>query len=294
MLCKVCSTESDGDFCPNCGTPMEKTQSANNYYQPNQIPPVPQKKKNNGLMIALIVIGAVLIIGVFACIGLLAKDNGNNKATENETTVQTEEVPTEETTTLPEFSLDDMIGETVEYTGGDTDSNSNTVQPDFYYEEETRYIKPTAGLVLRKGPGTNYSKILTIKYAQQVTIIGGSHTVSGWDYVFYNGYYGWVSSQYLTATRPSGGSSGSHVDNRYTKYQYYEFSNYFYRYVSPSAGLNLRNGASTNSASVVVLPKNTEVTVMGYSAYDSDWYYVYAYYNGNHYDGFLHSKYLRS
>ena len=67
---------------------------------------------------------------------------------------------------------------------------------------------------------------------------------------------------------------------------------YIEEFFVDSKGLNIREGATTSSRSIVVLPKNTQVTVMGYSPYDTDWYYVYCYYKGGYYYGFVNGDYL--
>lgn len=286
MICKVCSTESDGDFCPNCGTPFEKEEISANYYQQSQpeqyyTPQAqPEKKKSNSLMIALIAIGAILVIGIFAVVGLLAKGNdGNNYATDEPSSVA-------ETTQAK-----------VDYEGNQIvmpEPEDNIIEPDFLYNERTLYIEPSEGLVLRTGPGKGYEKIFTIDYAKDVIVMGGSNSAKNWVYIYYAGSYGWVCSDYLSETMPKKDyqSSNPGVNHSYSKNEYYEYYEYVYAYVTPSKGLNIRDGASTSSKSLVVLPKNTQVTVMGYSPYDTDWYYVYCYYKNHYYYGFVNGEYL--
>ncbi len=294
MLCKVCSTESDGDFCPNCGTPFEKEENINSYYQQPQpvqqygmTPPPPPKKKGNGLLIALIAIGAILVIGIFAVVGLLAKGDGKQTDEQTNTTVNVDAA----------IDTEDTTQEKVDYQGSQIEMpepENNIVEPDFLYNERTLYIEPTEGLILRTGPGKGYDKIFTIDYAKDVVVMGGSNSAKNWVYIFYAGYYGWVCSDYLSETMPKKDytSNNSGVNKNYSPNEYYQYYEYFYAYVTPSKGLNIREGASTNSRSLVVLPKNTQVTVMGYSPYDTDWYYVYCYYKGGYYYGFVNGDYL--
>ena len=294
MICKACATESDGDFCPNCGTPFEKEESINNYCQQPQ--PVqqysyqtpPPKKKGNGLMIALIAIGAVLVIGIFAVVGLLAKDGTSNP----------DSPPTDTTATGEDYvHTTEPDNGKVDYEGNQIvmpEPEDNIIEPDFLYNERTLYIEPSEGLVLRTGPGKGYEKIFTIEYAKDVIVMGGSTSAKNWVYIYYAGSYGWVCSDYLSETMPKKDyhSNNNGINYSYSPNEYYEYYEYVYAYVTPSKGLNIREGASTSSRSLVVLPKNTQVTVMGYSPYDTDWYYVYCYYKGGYYYGFVNGDYL--
>lgn len=56
------------------------------------------------------------------------------------------------------------------------------------------------GLVMRKGPGTNYEKMDNIPYGIIVWECGYSSNVPDWVVVYYNGIYGWVSDEYLATT----------------------------------------------------------------------------------------------
>lgn len=288
MICKHCQTESDGEFCPNCGTPFEKEYADNyypqqEYYQNYQQPYEAPKKKNNTLMIVLIAVAAVLVVGVFAVVGLLAK--GGNKSTGDDPVLPPGVVQsTEEETTLADF---EYKGNLIE----ETEPDDSIVEPDFLYNERTLYIEPEEGLILREGPGQKFNKILTIPYGKAVTIKGGNNGNDDWVYIFYSGDYGWVYSEFLSESKPTK-DYDTGVDNRYGVNEYYSYTYSFTAVVSPSKGLNIRTGASTSSESLVVLPKGTEVTVLGCSAYNSDWYYVYCYYKGGYYYGFMSGEYL--
>ena len=63
----------------------------------------------------------------------------------------------------------------------------------------TYYVTTTAGLILRKGPGTGYEKILTMPYASSLMVASVS---GGWAKAKYNGYEGYCSSSYISKTKP--------------------------------------------------------------------------------------------
>ena len=87
-----------------------------------------------------------------------------------------------------------------------------------YLEEEqstsatsTMYVTPNSGLNVRKGPGTNYSRITKLSKGTAVTV---HSTSNGWSKITANGIKGYVSSQYLSSTNPSTDSStGSSNDS---------------------------------------------------------------------------------
>ena len=62
------------------------------------------------------------------------------------------------------------------------------------------YTTADHGLVMRKGPGTNYEKMDNIPYGIIVWECGYSSNVPDWVVVYYNGIYGWVSDEYLATT----------------------------------------------------------------------------------------------
>ncbi len=67
-------------------------------------------------------------------------------------------------------------------------------------------IVNATGLNFRTGPGTNYSKISTLKYGTEVGVISESN---GWAKISYNGKIGYVSSQYLADKSSSSTGSDS-------------------------------------------------------------------------------------
>ena len=56
------------------------------------------------------------------------------------------------------------------------------------------------GLVMRKGPGTDYEKIDSIPYGTIVWECGYRSDIPDWVVVYYNGIYDWVSDEYFATT----------------------------------------------------------------------------------------------
>ena len=63
---------------------------------------------------------------------------------------------------------------------------------------ETYYT--TAGVNLRSGPGTNHNRITTVEFGEQVQVAARE---SGWSFVKVENRFGWISSDYLSTTRPT-------------------------------------------------------------------------------------------
>lgn len=72
--------------------------------------------------------------------------------------------------------------------------------------QTTKYVNTTAGLNVRTGPSTSYTKIATLSYGQSVNVLS---TSNGWSKINYSGSTGYVSSQYLQSTKPSSSSSSN-------------------------------------------------------------------------------------
>ena len=80
---------------------------------------------------------------------------------------------------------------------------------------ETYYVTTTAGLILRKGPGSSYAKIITMPYASAIQV---SSISSGWAKAKYNGYEGYCSSSYISRTKPGSNGSGIPANKAITSY----------------------------------------------------------------------------
>ncbi|MCC3864360.1 SH3 domain-containing protein [Terrisporobacter petrolearius] len=84
-------------------------------------------------------------------------------------------------------------------TGNDSNNETST----------TKYVDASVGLNVRKGAGTSYSVITTLSHGTKVTV---KSTSNGWSKITSGSITGYVSSTYLTSTKPSsGGSSDSNT-----------------------------------------------------------------------------------
>lgn len=96
------------------------------------------------------------------------------------------------------------------------------------------YVKANGGLNVRSGAGTNYSIVKALPNGTKVTVY---EQKNGWSRI---GSRQWVSSQYLTSTKPT-----TVVTKK----------------VNAKSGLNVRSGAGTNYPIVKALTNGTKVTV---------------------------------
>ena len=93
-------------------------------------------------------------------------------------------------------------------------TNSSTSNETTSTPTTTMYVTPDAGLNLRKGAGTSYSVIKTLSKGTAVTVHSSNN---GWSNVSANGVEGYVSTSYLSSTKPStSGSSSSSSSNSST------------------------------------------------------------------------------
>ena len=137
----------------------------------------------------------------------------------------------------------------------------------------TMYVTASAGLNLRKGPSTSYAVIKTLSKGTEVTVISSSN---GWNKVNVGGVSGYVSSDYLSSTKPSTGSSSSNESTSNSTSTMYTTDR-----------LNLRKGAGTSYSVITTLDKGVAVTVHSSS---NGWSKV----SVNGMTGYVSSSYLSS
>ena len=137
----------------------------------------------------------------------------------------------------------------------------------------TMYVTANAGLNLRKGPSTSYAVIKTLSKGTEVTVVSSSN---GWSKVNVGGVSGYVSSDYLSSTKPSTGSSSSNESTSNSTSTMYTTDR-----------LNLRKGAGTSYSVITTLDKGVAVTVHSSS---NGWSKV----SVNGMTGYVSSSYLSS
>ena len=137
----------------------------------------------------------------------------------------------------------------------------------------TMYVTASAGLNLRKGPSTSYAVIKTLSKGTEVTVVSSSN---GWSKVNAGGVSGYVSSDYLSSTKPSTGSSSSNESTSNSTSTMYTTDR-----------LNLRKGAGTSYSVITTLDKGIAVTVHSSS---NGWSKV----SVNGMTGYVSSSYLSS
>ena len=104
------------------------------------------------------------------------------------------------------------ISESGNWTKVQYNSNTGYICSDYLGKEvststtSTMYATPDVGLNVRKGASTSYSVITKLSKATEVNI---HSTSNGWSKITANGVDGYVSSQYLSSTKPSTSSSSA-------------------------------------------------------------------------------------
>ena len=107
------------------------------------------------------------------------------------------------------------IGTSGNWTKVQYNSKTGYIYSDYLVKEEsssttTMYATADSGLNVRKGPSTSYSKVGTLSKGTAVTVYS---TSNGWSKISANGIEGYVSSKYLSATKPSTSTGSSSSSN---------------------------------------------------------------------------------
>ena len=135
---------------------------------------------------------------------------------------------------------------------------------------ETVYVTASS-LNVRSGAGTNYSVIGNLKKGASATVVSNSN---GWSKIKYGSGYGYISSQYTSGSKPSGGDTSTPSVSGKTMY-------------CNVSGLNVRSGKGTSYSVIGSLSHGQSATVVD----TSDSWYKIKYGNGY---GYASSKYLSS
>ena len=148
--------------------------------------------------------------------------------------------------------------------------SDNTSDNDSNETSTTKYVESNISLNVRKGPGTNYSVVTTLSGGTKVTV---KSTEDGWSKITTGNTTGYVSSKYLTSSKPSADNDSNETSTT--------------KYVESNISLNVRKGPGTNYSVLTTLSGGTKVTV---KSTEDGWSKITT---GNT-TGYVSSKYLTS
>jgi mannosyl-glycoprotein endo-beta-N-acetylglucosaminidase len=163
--------------------------------------------------------------------------------------------------------------------------NSETLEKPIPIEKKKFVnVSPGSSLNMRNSAATNSSIILKLARGVEITVYSEAN---GWAKIKAYGKFGYVSSQYLSTTKPSAGSEPDAVPGEQPDKNDSNQNKTISKYVNVIFGssLNLRSEASTSGSIVTKLSRGTIVTV--YSE-EKDWARVTV--NGK--AGYVSSQYL--
>ena len=167
--------------------------------------------------VLLCLLAAGLIVNLVACGGSNDNAADNSQDTSTPAVTQPVESSTPEITATPEQTTQTAPETTPTPESVSTPAQENTTAPQendslFTETDETMYATTTVNV--RSSYSTNSDKLGSLTKAQSVTRTGiGTGDAAGWSRIEFNGKVAYVSSDYLSATKPqvntSTGSSGS-------------------------------------------------------------------------------------
>ena len=143
--------------------------------------------------------------------------------------------------------------------------------------DDSMYVRTTASVNLRKGPGTGYGKVSTASKNTKLFYLGSTAKDARgitWYKVACSKGEAWVSSTYSKLSTYSGGSSSGTAAS----------------YVKTTASVNLRYGPGLGYAKIVAYSKGKTLTYLGQYSTDSRgvvWYKV----KSGSYTGWMSSVY---
>ena len=235
-----------------------------NEYQeyPNDEYDEPKEKKKT-LAIVLIAVGAVVLVAaLLAVFFFVVKPRLDARRQAEETTT---EQTTTETTTPPETTTQE--------------TTTAVTYP------RTMYTTAHDGLLLREGPGKQYTAIYLINYGTAITV---EKVENNWAYTTVAGLSGWCSCDYLTdkssevqqETTTSGAINPNQLVEPQNRVEYG-----YHGTVNTKDGLMFRYGPGQEYNAIDVIPYGTEVAEEGWSG---DWIYIQ--YKGRY--GWVNSTYI--
>lgn len=102
-------------------------------------------------------------------------------------------------------------GETTGPTSPDNGGEGGNPNNSATYTDVNETVYATSNVNVRKGAGTSYERLGSLSKGESVTRIGVGD--NGWSKVIYNGQEAYVSSSYLTKTKPESGNSNTGSGN---------------------------------------------------------------------------------
>ena len=122
-------------------------------------------------------------------------------------------------------------------------SSNNDIKLDSQYET-------TANVNMRKGPSTDYTKIIIVPAQTKITPIKSSSD-GKWVQINYKNVTGWISAKYIKTVS----TTPTEPEKPITGKDYYT-----------TANLNIRDGASTTSSKIGKIPNGTKVSVVDFNS----------------------------
>ena len=122
-------------------------------------------------------------------------------------------------------------------------SSNNDIKLDSQYET-------TANVNMRKGPSTDYTKIIIVPAQTKITPIKSSSD-GKWVQINYKNVTGWISAQYIKTVS----TTPTEPEKPITGKDYYT-----------TANLIIRDGASTTSSKIGKIPNGTKVSVVDFNS----------------------------
>lgn len=220
----------------------------------------PAEKKKT-LLVVLIAAGAVVLVGALVAVFFLViKPKIDQRRVEETTTpYTTAETSTQETTT-------------------------QETTPAVTYPK-TMYTTAQGGLLLREGPGQQYTAIYLINYGTAITV---EKVENNWAYTTVAGLSGWCSCDYLI-DNASGIQQQATTQGAFNPNQLVPPVNRvdygYHGYVNTQDGLMFRYGPGQEYGAIDVIPYGTEVAEEGWAG---DWIYIQ--YKGRY--GWVNSNYI--
>ena len=151
------------------------------------------KKRKAALTLALCILALAASIGLAVFLTVRNEEPAEQPAASDSVAEQQPAEPVPEAT--PELTPE-PTPEPTPVVFPDVEQQPATVYPEGGQPVFT--VAAADGLRMRSGPGTDFSRVATVPTGTQVTALGVDGT-DGWILVQYNGSYGWLTKQYLTA-----------------------------------------------------------------------------------------------